>query len=137
MKHREPLTLGLIAEGRFLQAANEDLLDMQAKLLEYTTVHGDEAKGAKARLIIEITLAVEAPKDEMFSIRAVTKTALPSRPASVTLAVADETRDGAPCLAVRRSGSDELTPRQGKLATADGRVIDQESGKATAAGNGQ
>lgn len=125
MRHnREPLTLGLIDEGRFIQAANEDLLAMQEKLLDYVTLHKDDAKGAKAKLIIEVTLAVESPKDEMFSIKALTKTSLPNRPANVTLAVADEDTDGVPCLAVRRAGSTEAPPQQGKLCTGDGRVID-------------
>ena len=65
----------------------------------------------------------------MFSVKAQTKRTIPARPASVTLAISAEDQVGQPRLFVRRSGSDDDDPRQGKLATKDGHVIDIATGE--------
>ena len=133
MQKYTPLTLELINEGRFLADTHADLADLQERLLAFHDHYGDAAKGAKAKLTIEITLACESPGDNLFSVKAAAKKAAPNRPASTTIAVSDETEDGQPRLFVRRSGSDASTPRQGKLATDDGRTIDVDTGKPAAA----
>jgi hypothetical protein len=123
MAKYEPLTLGLIDEGRFLQLANEDLLNLQAQLATYVAQHKERADKAKAKLIIEVTLCVEKAEGDMFSVKALTKTTLPNRPPSVSFARGDETQDGVPCLGVRKGmGSDKTDPTQGKFCTDDGRI---------------
>jgi hypothetical protein len=130
MKRHTPLELELIEEGGFLQRANADLMDVQKALLDFKREHKDAAKGAKATLTIQVTLICENPKEDLFSIKAQTKRTVPARPATVSLAVADEAQDGTPTLFVRRSGSDDAPPAQGKLCTDDGRKVDQETGEA-------
>jgi hypothetical protein len=124
-----PIALGLIDEGRLVANANADLTDMQARLLRYVETYGEEAAKAKAKLTIEIILCVENPKEETVSIKAVTKVALPGRPATATMAFANTKDDGTVSLFVRSSGSDDVTPRQGKLCTDDGRMIDAATGE--------
>lgn len=123
-----PLELDLIDEGLFVEQANLDLRALQETILEYNKKHGDRAKNAKAKLTLEITLRCENPDDELFSVKAQIKKSLPARPPSTSLAMASEDEKGA-CLFVRVSGSDNVTPAQGKLATQDGRTIDPETGK--------
>lgn len=137
MKRYAPLELGLIDEGRFVQQANTDLLDMQRRLLDFVKQHGPDAEKAKAKLTIEVTLVCESPEYEMFSIKAQTKMSLPARPANVTAAIADEDDDGKASLFVRRSGSDDVTPRQTKLCTKAGETIDTETGEVMTTGAGQ
>lgn len=125
------LGLALIDEGRFLVDADEDLSRLQQSLMEYRRTHGEKSKGAKAKLTIEVTLAIDEPADELFSIKAMCKQTLPARPASTSLAIADvDAESGLEGLFVKPSGSEPATPRQGSLATADGRGIDPETGKA-------
>jgi hypothetical protein len=124
-----PLDLSLVEEGRFIEQANADLMECQRRLLAFRKEYGDKAEKAKAKLQIEVTLVCENPEEELFTIKALTKTSMPSRPASVSVAMAAEGEDGEPCLFVRNSGSDAETPRQSKLATDDGRPIDIETGK--------
>lgn len=128
---RVPLELGLIDEGRFIIDANEDLSQLQQDLMAYRRLHGDDSKGAKAKLTVEVTICIDDPKNELFSIKAVSKRTLPARPAATSLAIVDiDEASGQECLTVKPSGSDATSPRQGKLATDDGWGIDQDTGKA-------
>ena len=124
-----PLELALIEEGQFIDRINSDLSHIQQDLLSFVEEHADRAKGAKAVLTIQITLACENPTDGGYSIKALTKKTVPNRPASVSLCFGDEKDDGTPSLFVRKSGSDESIPQQGKLATDAGKTIDQETGE--------
>ena len=55
---------------------------------------------------------------------------MPNRPASVTLATAvEDDATGQPALFVRRTGSDSSSPRQGKLVTNRGEVINPDTGE--------
>lgn len=127
-----PLTIGLIDEGRFLEAVNEELADIQRQLVEFVRLHGKDAStGTRAALAIKVTLQFDGVDQTDYSVKADLKKTVPTRPASVSKAIGgDGVGDGRPCLWVKASGSDALTPRQGKLATDDGRVIDQETGRA-------
>lgn len=128
-KHYVRLTLGMIDEGLFIGQADVDLSVLQQRLLEHVAEYGEQAEKAKAKLTIELTLSVESVKDSLFAVVAKSKMAVPARPASTSLAISDVTEDGEASLFVRRSGSSADTPRQGKLCTADGRTIDQETGR--------
>jgi hypothetical protein len=130
----EPLQLALVDEGRFLSEANTELMALQRRLMAYVAEHGDAADGAKAKLTLEVTLCVENPSQGFFSIKAVAKSTVPARPASVSMAVANARLGDEPALYVRPSGSDEQTPRQTKLCTADGRAIDPATGEVMPAG---
>ena len=124
-----PLTLGRIDEGRFAVQTDEDLHDLQTALLAYAANYGPESRKAKAKLTIEITIAVEDPAEGLCSIKATAKKTTPQRPATVSMATTDEDDDGQPGLFVRPAGSDTSPPRQTKLATDDGRTIDTETGE--------
>jgi hypothetical protein len=125
----KPLSLEGIDEGRFLAQVEGDLRKAQASLVEFVKKHGPESKGAKAKLTVEITLGCVNPTDMLFGIKASTKTAVPNRPPSVSLALSDEDDDGTPALFARSSGTSRAIPQQGVLTTEDGRVVDQKTGE--------
>jgi|GEM_PF-2527620 len=130
MPRYEELKLPLIDEGRFMDQADQDLAELQRSLLGFARRHGQYASGAKAKLTIEITLACEDPDQSLFSIKAQTKLAHPTRPASTSMALAAESEDGdGECLFVKPSGSNAQTPRQQQLTTDDGRPIDPATGE--------
>jgi hypothetical protein len=129
-----PLNLGLIDEGRFILLADRDLARLQETLLAYAAEHGAAADGAKAKLAIEITLAVDNADQGVYTVKGTTKVSIPARPASVTLAIGEESSEG-PRLFVNRSGSSAASPAQGKFATDDGRTIDPETGEVLPVGN--
>lgn len=120
-----PLSLDLIDEGRFMEQAGKDLAELQAYLSTYCQEHGDKAKGGRAKLTIEVTLVCEDPEQDLFSIKALVRKTLPSRPPSVTAAIGNENQLGEQCLFVRTSGSTEDNPRQSILCTKDGRAVEQ------------
>jgi hypothetical protein len=129
-----PLNLSLIDEGRFVEQADADLLELQRKLVAFAREYGEQAEGASATLTISVKVKVEDVKSLICSIKANTKISLPPRPGSVTMAVTD--KDPASdelCLFVKPSGSDDA-PRQRKLCTADGRAIDPATGEVMPAG---
>ncbi len=133
MPKREPLTLALIEEGRFLDDANRDLAGLQDGFLAFVRRYGADAKGAKATLRLDITLNAQDPANELFGISSQSKLIQPPRPKAVSLAIVDQDEDGRECLFVRPAGSDGETPRQMKLATDNGRDIDLKTGKAKTA----
>jgi len=124
-----PLELSLIDEGRFMAQANNDLLDLERRLVRFMDTYGEKAKGAKAKMTIEISLAVEDPGDELVSVKAQIKKSIPASPASATLAMVAEDDKQQRCLFVRRSGSSAVEPAQQVLSTDDGQAIDQKTGK--------
>jgi len=95
----------------------------------FASEHQDKAKGAKAKLAIEVCLSVENPDSALFGVKAQTKLTLPARPASVTFATGGESSDGTPALFVRQSGSTGDSPKQQVICTQDGRPVDPETGK--------
>ena len=125
MKKYEPLQIGLIDEGRFIQQTDADLGEIQKQLLAFCSEYAEKSVGAKAKLTIEVTVACEDANDGLFSLKSQTKMAFPARPASTTMAIPETNDDGSECLFVRKSGSDSKTPRQGKLCTDEGRSIPQ------------
>jgi hypothetical protein len=130
MARLEPLDLSLIEEGRFADEINAGLARLQAAMVRYVKAHGvDKAAKAKAKLQIAVTLQFEGPNAEDFSIKGEMRESVPSRPAVVTRALADWTDSGEPALFVRASGSTKDDPRQGVLATEDGRVVDTTTGE--------
>lgn len=126
----EPLRIDGIDEGRFEKNVNEDMRKLQSALVKYVKEHKEKAEKAKAELTIKITLSCDSPEDMLFGVKAVTKISMPSRPASVTVAMAEDDEDDQPALFVRGSGSSRSHPNQGVLTTKDGRPVDPETGKA-------
>lgn len=124
-----PLNAKLIDEGEFLIDLNLELRELQEAVVKFARAHGEKAKGAKAKLVAEIELKIEDADDNTFSIKTSMKSTAPKRPASVSIALSDTDDDGTPALFVRKSGSDDDHPRQLKLATKDGRIINQETGE--------
>lgn len=123
-----PLSARLIDEGTFLDDLDAELGDLQEAVAKFRRMYGSSSKGAKAKLTVEIELKVEDTDDDAYSVKTSMKATHPKRPASVSIAMGGETDDGKMALFVRASGSDHSDPRQGKLSTQDGRVIDPESG---------
>ncbi|MCC7334413.1 MAG: hypothetical protein IT422_04935 [Pirellulaceae bacterium] len=124
-----PLTGQLVDEGVFLQDLNMELADLQDRIVKYVEQFGDNALKAVAKLDIQVALKVENTDDKAFSVKTTIKTTMPKRPASVSMAMGGVDDGGKMALFVRSSGSDEVHPRQMKLATRDGRVIDPETGR--------
>lgn len=125
-----PLTAGLIDEGQFIQDLDDELRDVQEAISKYRRVHSTKSKSAKAKLTIEIELGVEGDGEEdVFSVKTSMKTTLPKKPASVSIAMGGQDDDGRMALFVRRAGSDDHHPKQLKLATQDGKIIDQDTGE--------
>lgn len=124
-----PLTGELIDEGEFLGDLNLELAELQESIVKFCRLHGEKAKGAVACIDIKIAMKVENPDDQAYSVKTSLKSTLPKRPASISLAMGGTDDDGKQALFVRKSGSDDSNPKQMKLATRDGRTIDQETGK--------
>lgn len=126
-----PLTLEGVEEGRFLVHANEDLEKLMKHLADHVKKHGkDVSIGAKAELTMKVTIKFEGRDLADYSVKSATSLKLPGRPAEVTIAIGERDQTGEQTLFVRPSGSDHEPPVQKKLATDDGRPIDQKSGKA-------
>lgn len=125
----KPLAISLIDEGEFEKNVNNDLRDIQEKMVEFVKTHGQQAHKAKAVLTIKIALVCDAPDDELFSVKASTKIEVPGRPPSVTMAMAEHDDEDRPALFVRNSGSSKSHPKQGALTTKTGQPIDLETGE--------
>jgi hypothetical protein len=131
-----PLEIGLIDEGNFEKQINEDMRKLQSVLVKYVKQHGEASLKAKAKLSVDIVLSVMSPHDMHFNIKATTKMVVPNRPASMTMAMADEGYDDEPALFVRKSGSSKATPAQGVITTADGRKVNPDTGEVEERGGG-
>ena len=121
------LTLRLIGDGLFLPRCDEELRRIQAELRRYFDEHGERAKGAKARLTIKVTLAIEA-KTGAPSIKAEYDCTLPAAPADMSMAAWGSDEHG-PCLKVQASGSYHDVPGQRRFTTIDGRRVDPQTGE--------
>lgn len=129
-KKFDPVSISLIEEGRFMENMNADLREVIKRLIGHVREHGyEQTKGAKAELTATISIKFDGMDETDYSIKTATKMKLPGRPAHATKAVCvyDE---GKHDLFARASGTTDEDPRQGRLATQDGRAIDQETGKA-------
>jgi hypothetical protein len=124
-----PLQLGLIDEGRFIAQADSDLSHLQEEMVGFMREHKGLAKKSKAVLTLKITLTCEDVENRTFSVKAEANKKVPSRPASLTLALEGEDDHETPCLFVRRSGSTDDSPAQDVLATKDGRTVNPETGE--------
>jgi hypothetical protein len=130
MARFKPLELVLIEEGRFAEEIDAAMARLQSAMVLYVKRHGvEKAAKAKAKLQIGVTLMFEGPHAEDFSVKGELRESVPSRPAVVTRAVADEMDTGEPALFVRASGSTSDDPHQGVLTTEDGRPVDTATGE--------
>ena len=131
------LNLGLIDEGRFVARVEEALLRAQSELLLHVKDHGPErTKGAKAKVKMEVAFAFDGAADDDYSVKGTIRLDLPADPPVVCKGLPDVTENGIPALFVRASGATNEDPRQGRLTTRDGRVVDPESGEAKPAKTG-
>ncbi len=131
--------IGAIAEleqGRVMQDVEDEFQRIQHAICAYANRFGKEAKGAKAKLIVEVEITCENPEAEdirMHSIQAKIKSTIPTRPPRITMAVQGTGPDGeTDCLWAQASGTTKDDPHQMKLATDDGETINQETGEALA-----
>jgi hypothetical protein len=130
MRKMVPLQLELIEQGRFLEALNEQILQIQRELVQYVKKWSPEkCKGVKGNLKIDICMKFEGREESDWSIRGDIKKQVPVRPPSVSVALADNEQDGEPALFVLASGSSKSSPLQGVICTEDGRMVDPETGK--------
>lgn len=123
-----PLTADLIDEGQFLSDLDQELAEVQQAISVFRKTYGEKAKDAKAKLTIEIEVKVENVDENFYSVKTTMKATPPKRPASVSIAMGGDDDNGKPSLFVRQSGSDDEHPKQLKLATRNGRVVDHETG---------
>jgi hypothetical protein len=127
-----PLKIANIDDQKFLPAVEEKFREVQEKLTRYAQTHRDRAIGGKALLTVKVTLLIEKTGDP--SIRAEIETKLPSDPPALTFAEFSADEHG-PCIKVQRAGSFVDPPRQTRLFTEDGRLIDQSTGEILDAGD--
>jgi len=123
------VSIDQIDEGLFKQTVDKHLAEVQNKLAAFRKEHGESAKGAKAKLVIEVGFVLKDPKTEVVECIAKSKYVLPVDPPSVSVMMAGESQTEEPCLLTRVSGSSSVPPRQGILATQDGRTVDQKTGE--------
>ncbi len=121
-----PLKLANIDDQKFLPAAEEKFREVQEKLARYVHTHEKDAIGAKAVLTVKVTLLVEKTKDP--SIRAEIETKLPADPPRLTMAEFGCDEHG-PCVQVQKAGSFSDPPRQKRMFTPEGRLIDPSTGE--------
>lgn len=129
MQKYTSLTLDLIEEGRMKVALQEELDLIQRALVLYRKRYGPDSKGAKAELNLKLTLKIEDPDDEFYSITSAISSKRPGRPQRATLAIEGEDEKGRPILFTRKSGTTQEHPGQTLLFTDDGRPIDLETGE--------
>jgi hypothetical protein len=124
-----PVSMDLIDEGRFAQQVQDDFRNLQAEMVRYADEHGELAYKSKGKLVIEINVQCDSPKDKAFTIKALTKTTVPNSPASVSVAMGEQDDDDKPALFVRAAGSSKAPPKQGILTTQDGKRVDTDTGE--------
>ena len=125
-----PISFDLIEEGRLASSVNESLQDATKKLLAHVGKYGPaHTAGAKAEVTVKITVQFEGEGAD-YTVKGALSTKLPGRPSVVTRAIQEVEQTGEETLFVRASGSSDDSPRQGRLATDDGRGIDPATGKA-------
>lgn len=131
-KRTVQLTLEKIEEGRLLENINSEISDATKALIAHVRAHGPEAT---AKATAEITIKIKIQKDGVeptdYSIKGTIASKRPGRPSNVTRAMHEEDIEGdGLMLFVNIAGSTKDHPRQGRFATADGKLIDAETGAA-------
>jgi len=128
----KPLTFALIEEGRLAEDLDKAITKCRRELLDHVAKYGPPATAkSKAKVSLEITIQPENADDGSYAVTGIIKTTVPGRPAVSTLALASVDQDGEETLFVRASGSSpDEDPRQMKLSTDDGRVVDPETHEA-------
>jgi nucleoid-associated protein YgaU len=126
----KPLELQDIEEGDFVSDLAHEFKDLQRRLIAFARQYPEKAAKVPATLTVKIKLMCEQPEGNAYSIKTGFKADVPKRPEQVSAAFAAEDDDGDEVLFVQASGSSAGNPRQRKLATRDGRTVNQETGEA-------
>lgn len=125
----QPMTSELIDEGEMLEALNEEMICAQRSIEAYRKKWGENALKAGIQVELKIKFVCLDAENGMYRTEWLLDTKRPKRPKSTSTAIAAEDDAGNPALFVRSSGSDgDDDPRQLKLATRDGRVVNPETG---------
>jgi len=131
--HFATLTLDLIDEGRLAGQLEEKIREAQVAIIDHLDRYGGKAEKAKAKVGLEVQMVCVDPEERTFAVIGQVKISLPKPPQSATLARADRD-DDLPVLLVRKSGSTHDNPRQGVLATKDGRTVNSDTGQVVTEG---
>jgi hypothetical protein len=124
-----PMTSELIDEGEMLEALNEEMTRAQRSIEMYRKKWGEEAGKAAIQVELKIKFVLLDTTEGFYRTEWSLDTKRPKRPKSKSTAIASEDESGNPALFVRSSGSEsEDDPRQLKLATRDGRVVNPDTG---------
>ena len=123
------LTLEGIDEGELLNDLDAEFSQLQSRFIAFCRQYREKADKATAELGIKLTLKCEDFENNLCSVKAAFTVKPPCRPATASSAIMDSDEDGDDVLFVQSSGSSRGNPRQRKLATQDGRTIDQETGE--------
>lgn len=124
-----PLSFALVDEGELARDVDEALADTSRELFAHRRRYGVEATAkAKAEVTIKVTIQAGV-EDADYSIKGSISKKVPGRPARTSIALQDRDDQHQETLFVRATGSDESSPRQGKLVTDRGEVIDQVTGE--------
>ena len=123
----KPLELEDIEEGDFLQDLRHEFKDLQRRLIAFARQYPEKAEKVPATLTVKLKAMCENADGKAYSLKVGFKTDMPKRPETVSAAFAAEDDDGDEVLFVQASGSSTGNPRQLKLATRDGRTVNQET----------
>lgn len=105
---------------------DDELATLQDIAVKFRRQFGQNADACKAKLTIEIALVANDTTDPSFRIITAIKQTHPKRPPSISMAMGSADDNS---LYVLASGSSKTGPKQLKLTTEDGRIIDQETGE--------
>ena len=127
----DPLTLANVHGGEFLQQAETALQKLQADLLEFMARYGDEADGAKGKLTMELSLAIDEAASCTMSVKAAVKVSSPQSPSMTMLALPYSRADGTLAVHVkrpkpRRSDEAKLFPTERPPAAE---TVDEHTGE--------
>lgn len=117
------LELGNIEEGDLLKEIDRELFKLQRYMTEYLNKHGDAAEKAAGELTLKIKIKIGSASDELFLVTSGIASKTPSRPAVQTVAISEFDDNNQPGLFVRSNGSDETSPRQGKMFNRKGETL--------------
>jgi hypothetical protein len=130
VKKFKELQFALMNEGSLAVDLDNEIKEASIKLVDFAKKWGeDAAKGVTAKINLVITLKNENPADGVYSCKGRVSSTVPTRPARLSVAIAEENEDGQPSLFVRGSGSTADSPRQTVLSTKDGRAVDEKTGE--------
>jgi hypothetical protein len=129
MKGFKNLTVDMIEEGRLRDEMERGFETLQKHMCKYAQRYGVAAEGATAELIVKLKIKLVSADDGVYTVRSDISSKVPGQPAMLSMAIAAEADDGEAVLFARASGATAGNPRQLRLTTDAGEVVNPETGE--------